>query len=264
MVKKSQSKKTKTKPGSAGAADSEPSAPSSTRSASTWLFVAFALIGVLTFVLVLLGTDPPPAAEPRVRVVNPADTWEQTPLQPVSSVPERDYARGPADAAVSIVAFSDFECPYCRDASAEFEIVRERFPDEVRLVFRNYPLDTSCNENVTRTSHFHSCKAAVMARCAGEQGRFWDMHDAIFDLPRLSVSALDALPAELGLSEPAFEACVASDEVMDDLRADIDEGRSLGVTGTPAVFVNRRKMSSFRASTLSAIVEHVLSADDDD
>ncbi len=90
--------------------------------------------------------------------------------------------------------------------------------------------------------HLYTCKPAVMARCAGAQDRFWDMHDAIFALPELSVSALDVLPDEIGLSADLFTACVASGDVMRDLQADIDQGKTLGMTGLPAVFVNGRKM----------------------
>lgn len=239
----------------------EPEPAESTKSGQTpsWIFVGFALLGVATFALVLLGTDPPPEMESTIPVYDPVATWKATPVASVSFLPERDFALGRDDAKVSIAVFSDFECPYCQDASDELRQVYERYPDDVRLIFRNYPLDMSCNENMKQAGHLFSCKAAVMARCAGAQDRFWEMHDAIFELPQLSVSALDALPSELGLSAEAFEACVDGDEAMAQVQVDIAEGRTLGLTGTPAVFVNGRKMSSFRTKTLSAIVDDVVS-----
>jgi len=230
----------------------------------SWIFVGFALVGVATFAMVLLGTDPPPAVESTIPVVDPVETWQATPVASLSYQPERDYTLGPEDASVSIAVFSDFECPHCQDASDELRQVHERYPDDVRLVFKNYPLDMSCNENMKQAGHLFSCKAAVMARCAGAQDLFWEMHDAIFALPQLSVTALDALPSELGLSADAFDACVSSDEAMAQVQADIDEGRTLGLTGTPSVFVNGRKMSSFRTRTLSAIVDHVVATNGGD
>lgn len=221
------------------------------------ILVGFALVGVAVFTLVLLGTDPPPPPK-APPIVHPVERWQRLPVQEVGYVPERDFAKGPDDAAVTIVTFSDFECPYCQDAKVELDAVHERFPDDVRVVFRNYPLDPSCNANMQQSGHLHACKAAIMARCAGAQDRFWEMHDAIFALPKLSVSALDALPAEIGLDAEAFAVCVTSDEAMQNLQADISDGKRLGVTGTPAVFVNGRKMSTFRAPTLAAIVDYVI------
>ena len=223
--------------------------------------VAFALVGLATFALVLLGTDPPPRPAPPP-VVNPVDAWKALAVESVSYLPERDFALGPEDAAVSIVAFSDFECPYCQDANVELASIHERYPDDVQIVFKNYPLDISCNANMQQPGHLYACKAAVMARCAGAQDRFWDMHDAIFALPELSVGTLDMLPDEIGLSAELFAACVASGDVMQDLQADINQGKLLGVTGTPAIFVNGRRMSSFRAQTAAAIVDHIVSGGD--
>ncbi len=223
--------------------------------------VAFALVGLATFALVLLGTDPPPRPTPPP-VVNTVDAWKALPVDPVSYAQERDFALGPEDAAVSIVAFSDFECPYCQDANVELKSIHERYPDDVQIVFKNYPLDISCNANMQQPVHLYACKAAVIARCAGAQDRFWEMHDTIFALPELNVTALDALPDEIGLSAEAFATCVASDDVMQDLQADIDQGKTLGVTGTPAIFINGRRMSSFRAQTVAAIVDHIVSEGD--
>lgn len=251
MSRKQRSKKKNPEP--------QPSASDETKSSSSnWIFVAFALVGLATFALVLLGTDEPP--RPTLPpAVHPVDAWRALPVQDVGYVPERDFARGPTDASVTIVTFSDFECNHCRDANVELKRIYERHPDDVQIVFKNYPLDMSCNENMTRPNFLHSCKAAVMARCAGAQGLFWEMHDAIYSLPRLSVSALDALPEELGLAEGAYAACVGNEDPMEAIQADIALGRSLGVTGTPTIFVNGRKMRSFRPETIETIVEHVAS-----
>jgi protein-disulfide isomerase len=242
----------------------EPEAPAPEErksSSASWIFVAFALVGVATFALVLLGTDEPPRPE-LPPPVHPVDAWRARPVQDVGFDAGRDYARGPVDPAVTIVTFSDFECNHCRDANIELKRIYQSHPDDVQIVFKNYPLDMSCNENMTRPNFLHSCKAAVMARCAGEQDRFWEMHDAIYALPRLSMSALDALPEEVGVAGAAYDACVANETPMSDIQADIDLGKSLGVTGTPSVFINGRKMPSFRAQTVEVIVDHLASGAD--
>jgi len=235
----------------------EAASPDKTKSSSTtWIFIVFALIGVATFVLVLMGTEPPP--RPTLPPpVHPVDAWRQLPEQDVGFVAERDYARGPEDPEVTIVTFSDFECNHCRDANNDLKRIYQEHSDEVRIVFKNYPLDMACNENMTRPNFLHSCKAAIMARCAGAQDLFWEMHDAIYGLGQLSVAALDGLPEQVGVDHEAYDACVANEEPMEDVHADINLGQSLGVTGTPSVFINGRKMPSFRAQTVEAIVEHL-------
>lgn len=236
----------------------EETAPTETKGgSSTWIFVAFALAGVAVFGLVLVGTEPPP--RPVVPpAMSPVDAWQALPVLAAAYAPERDHARGPEDPAVSIVTFSDFECNHCRTANLDLKSLHERYPDHVRIVFKNYPLDMACNENMTRPNFLHSCKAAVMARCAGDQDRFWEMHDAIYALPQISVSALDALPAEIGIAGDAYDACIASESAQGDIQADIAQGSSLGVTGTPSIFINDRKMPSYRLQSIEAIVDHLV------
>ena len=241
------------------AAGTEPAKDSKSESISM-VAIAVAVLGVAVFALVFLLTDDPPERRSRtVPTVNDAETWEATAVDNVSVDPSRDYFVGPDDAPVTIVAFSDFECPYCKDASGEFAAVHERFPDDVRFVFKNYPLDQGCNPYVEQQVHMYACKAAVMARCAGAQDRFWEMHDAIFELEQMSVSGLDALPNELGLSMPDYDRCISGDDAKSAVEADVEDGKALGVTGTPAVYVNGRKAPSPRADSLATIVQHILS-----
>jgi protein-disulfide isomerase len=190
------------------------------------------------------------------------DAWRQLPVQGVGLDPERDFVRGPKDAAVSIVTFSDFECNHCRDANIELERIYRQHPDRVQIVFKNYPLDMSCNEKLTRPNFMYSCRAAVMARCAGAQDRFWEMHDAIYGLPAVSLGALEEIAGEIGVAGEAYDACVSGEGPMSDIHADIALGTSLGVTGTPSVFINGRKLSGFRVEFIEAIVDHLASEAD--
>lgn len=222
------------------------------------LGVAILGLGVLIFVLV--GTPkPPPLPNQGISVArSDVETWQSAPVQNVSYTPDEDYSVGPEDAPVTIVEFSDFECPYCREGSADLKKVFDRYPGKVHIVFRNYPLDTSCNPYMPRSGHLYACRAARMARCAGAQGRFWEMHDALFHLPQMSTGALDELPQRLGLASDTFSACMADDASMAKVREDIDEGKRLGVDGTPAIFVNGRKAPSSQPEALFTIVDRIL------
>ena len=100
-------------------------------------------------------------------------------LSPYSGAGE-DYRKGSDEAAVTIVEFADFQCPGCRQMSNNLEILADEFGDDVRLVFRNYPLDKSCNSGMGRQLHDYACEAAVLGRCAGQYGRFWPFHDLVF------------------------------------------------------------------------------------
>ncbi len=222
--------------------------------------VGVVIAGLAVVALAFLLTDDPSEHRTPVASRGIGETWELTPEAPLTLTPGRDHAKGPAEAAVSVVVFSDFECPYCQEASKELDRLQERYPQDVRIVFRNYPLDTACNDNMKQPGHLLACKAAFMARCAGRQDRFWEMHDAIYAMPGLNETALDALPQELGLSEDSFGECVVSEETVAEVRQDIAEGHALGITGTPAIFVNRKRMESFRAAPLGTLVEHIVSS----
>lgn len=144
-------------------------------------------------------------------------------------------ALGPESAPVTIVEFSDFECPFCLRIHPTLKQVMEDYDGRVRLVFRQFPLNAL---------HPHAQKAAEASLCANEQGKFWEMHDAMFDNPRqLSVSDLKLRAAEIGLDLRAFETCLDTGEFAEQVAADVAAGRALGVSGTPALFINGRYLS---------------------
>ena len=154
-------------------------------------------------------------------------------------------AKGPADAPVTIVEFSDFECPYCKRVVPTLDKAVEKYGDKVRLVFRQFPLNSI---------HPRAQKAAEAALCADEQSKFWPMHDKMFENQReLEVAALVAAAGELGLDEGAFRECVESGRFAAQVEADLRAGAVIGVTGTPAMFVNGRPLSG--AVSLEALTE---------
>jgi protein-disulfide isomerase len=142
-----------------------------------------------------------------------------------------DPMRGPKDAPVQIVMFSDYECPFCSRVEETMAQVRTKYGEQVVIVFRDFPL----------SFHKNAQKAAEAAGCAGEQGKFWEYHDKLFANQRaLAPANLDQYATELGLDMTKFKACLDSGQRAPEVAADMKAGQALGVTGTPAAFVNGR------------------------
>jgi protein-disulfide isomerase len=143
-----------------------------------------------------------------------------------------DPAKGPAAAPITIVEFSDFQCPYCSRVNPTLKQVEEKYGDKLRWVFRDFPLVQI---------HKDAAKAAEAGECAHEQGKFWEMHDRLFaNQSKLQVEALKQAATELGLDAEKFNQCLDSSKYATEVQKDVDEGARYGVTGTPAFFINGR------------------------
>ena len=137
--------------------------------------------------------------------------------------------RGPAKAAVTIVEFSDFECPFCRDVQPALKQIGETYARDVRLVFRHLPLE----------GHRNSLPAARAAYCAGQQDRFWQFHDALFAAGDLSPPGLmDRIAVDIGLGMERFRLCVNSEQSRAAVIRDIETARSLRIDSTPSFLIN--------------------------
>ena len=148
----------------------------------------------------------------------------------VSPVGERDHVQGPASASVTLVEYGDYECPYCRAAVAIVEELQGVLPDDLRFVFRHFPL-----ENL----HPHARRAAEAAEAAASQGKFFEMHAALFEhQAALEEKDLLRYAAELGLDTARFNAELRADAHVDRVREDFLDGVRSGVRGTPTFYLD--------------------------
>jgi protein-disulfide isomerase len=178
-----------------------------------------------------------------VRARDPEFYRWYTGLRVVSPLPPARHVKGAADAPVTIVEFSDFECAYCAKAFRDLRDLERRHPGTVRIVFHHFPLDSSCNPHVQGRFHQAACLAAIAAECAARWGRFWEYHDRLFDAAgSLDREALVGHAVALGLDREAFATCLDDPAsraiVTDDARA----GARLSVTSTPTLIINGRSV----------------------
>ena len=154
----------------------------------------------------------------------------EPPRQHVEVLPD-DPARGPVDAPIVLVEFSDFQCPFCQRATGTLVELIERYEDQIRFVYKDYPLP----------SHPDAFKAAEAGNCAHEQGMFWEFHDKMFvSQDALDVPSLTGYASELGLDATAFSSCLAEGRYTQRVQQDIQIGQRYGVSSTPTVFINGR------------------------
>jgi protein-disulfide isomerase len=144
-------------------------------------------------------------------------------------------ARGVADAPVTLVEFSDFHCPFCKRVQPTLEQLQVKYPKQVKLVFRDFPLDNL---------HPQARGAAEAARCAKEQGKFWEYHDLLFtNAPKASSKDLGKYAEQVGLDGEKFQVCLSDGGQQAAVQQDVVDGARLGITGTPMFFINGRPLS---------------------
>jgi protein-disulfide isomerase len=172
--------------------------------------------------------------------------WAAELVVPVSE--ERDHTQGLSDAAVTLVEYGDYECPYCGAAYPIVKEVQARTADRLRFVFRNFPITTS---------HPHAEHAAEAAEAAAAQGRFWDMHDHLYEHQRhLEDPDLHEYAEQLGLDVERFDKDLAEHVHAERVREDFMSGVRSGVNGTPTFYINgTRHDNSYELETLLAAVE---------
>ena len=161
------------------------------------------------------------------------------------------HVKGNKNAPVTITEFSDFQCPYCSQLQSTLNEVLKAYPKEVKLVFKHYPL----------SFHAQAKNAVKASMAAGEQGKFWEMHDVIFEnFSKLSDEKFKELAAQIGLNMEKFTADYSSNKYDQQIQQDIALGNSVGVTGTPTLFINgkrlmKRSVEDFKEAINNALKE---------
>ena len=159
-------------------------------------------------------------------------------------------SKGPANAPVTIVEFSDFECPFCAKAEPTVKALLAKYPDKIKLVYRDFPLPM----------HSHAPKAAEAAHCAGDQGKYWEMHEKLFaNSQKLEPTDLKAYARDLGIDGAKFDRCLDSNEKASLVEKNKKAGEEAGVSGTPAFFINGRPLSGAQPlDAFTALVDQEL------
>ena len=159
--------------------------------------------------------------------------------------------RGGAKASVTIVKFEDFQCPYCRQAQPTINALESRYGNRIKVVHRDFPIDKL---------HPLARRASEGARCANEQGKFWIYHDKLYTTGlSADPNQLSALAKDVGLDVASFDRCLANGQYKASVQEDVEEGKKLGVTATPAFFINGRLVLGAQSlDTFTRIVDEEL------
>ena len=152
--------------------------------------------------------------------------------------------RGPATAPAKVVEFSDFMCPFCRNLAGALSQFVPQAGGRVAVYFMNYPLDNTCNPKLPRATHPGSCNLALGAVCAQYQGKFDAYHDRVFSTEPKNPQPADVvrLAGEAGLNAAALEGCLDDPKTKAELAAQIAEGNRLGISATPTLYINGKKL----------------------
>jgi protein-disulfide isomerase len=166
---------------------------------------------------------------------------------------DNDPSIGPADAPVTVIEFSDYQCPYCQKWYEQvYKQMMAAYPGQIRFVYRDFPLPM----------HAEAEPAAEAAECAGEQSAYWQFHDALFsgryDLGR---AAYDQIAAELGLDTAAFSECLDSHRYQSEIEADSSDATNVGISSTPSFVINGRILvGALPFSDFKAVIDEELAA----
>lgn len=184
----------------------------------------------------------------------PAET--EAPTGPSGRTVDGVHTKGPDDAKVTIIEYSDFQCPFCaRFYSNAYKQILATYPDDVKIIFKDFPL----------SFHAQATPAAEAAECAGAQGKFWEYHDKLFenqgDWSSVGRASFDKYAEELGLNMETWANCVNNREFKANVEADFREGQQKGVRGTPAFFINDKLVTGAQPfATFQAEIDAALAA----
>lgn len=237
------------------------------------LIVAAAVLSVRLpdTMLGYLRSGLPPERDPMV--IEQVEAWRSAPVDAPRVVDgagnQSDLREGPADAPISIVEFADFECPFCRNMYKTLHEVLRSYEGSYTFVFKNFPLDNSCNPSITRQFHLYACTAAHFTRCAGEQGKLKEGIDLVFtdplldhpegiSNPQLRDALVQKAAQQLGLDGAALQECIDSKRYAAKIVQDVEEGRRLGLASTPSIWVNGKLLEGMSPEVMRAVFNSIL------
>jgi|SRR5688572_5905112 protein-disulfide isomerase len=184
-------------------------------------------------------------AGPSVRVLLDSPRFE-------IALSDKDPSLGSANAPVTLVEFSDFQCPFCLRVAPTMKQIRATYGDKVRVVWKDFPLTQI---------HPQAFKAGEAGQCAAEQGKFWEFHDRVFENQQaMLVDDLKRYAASVGVDAARFNACLDSSQQAEVVRDGVAQGTRLGINSTPTVFINGRRVSGAQPyEVFAAIIDEELS-----
>ncbi len=221
-----------------------------------FLFSLFSVFLIDAFIYVYAKSSTGPRSNNPSELLQQA--WESFKKQydgtDAKEIPVKHSAyKGASDPIITIVEFSDFLCGHCKKASSKIKDIFEKYENSVRIVYKHFPLDKECNQNIKRDFHNGSCKLSYASFCAqqSDMNKFWKIHDSIFEkqgefLRKRSVtdSDLNAIFNSAGLNVSQMNACIKRGSTKKTIVDDIELGNKLNVSGTPSIFINGKRVRS--------------------
>lgn len=171
-----------------------------------------------------------------------------------------DYRRGSDSAKVVIVEFADFQCPACGSMAQTLDDVYQSMSKNILQVYKNYPLNNECNPSVQSQMHPAACALAIMGRCAGQYGKFWEYsHLAFSQQASATKESAEAWAKEVGLTDAQIKVCKESKDILDKIKDDVDAGNKAGLEGTPTLYMNGRKYTGGRdAASIKEAIQSLM------
>jgi len=229
------------------------------------LTIGIAVISTVGFFVLLLGgsslgsltnkaavptntnTNTNQAAAAPTQPSEPAESFSQVP-----AVTDGDHIRGDKNAQITMIEYSDFQCPFCQRHLPTLDQILSDYQGQVRLVYRHFPLNSI---------HAQAQKAAEASECAAEQGKFWEYHDLLFDnQSALQVDNLKSYAKNLGLNQSQFDSCLDSGKYTAKVNQQAQEAVASGITGTPGTWVNDQLVKgAYPVATFKQIIDGMLS-----
>jgi len=222
------------------------------------LAAGIALVSLIGFVVLLFGgqsadTNAKPSvnANTAVKPANVNVPEAAGDVTKLSAVTGADYIRGGKNAKITLIVVSDFQCPYCQRHEDTMNQLLDEYGSKIRVVWRNMPL-TSIHPNAQ--------KAAEASECAGEQGKFWEMHDKMFaNQSALAVADLKSYAQALGLNADNFDSCLDTGKYASKVSKQSAEAEAAGISGTPGTFVNNQLVKgAYPIETFKGIIDGLL------